>query len=79
MTASAREYAMVFIRLLVSAAAAAIVIATSATARADEGASRVASIAAKGTIPPALPLEAGLCFCVASGAVALGLARRSRR
>jgi len=39
---------------------------------------RVADIAAKGTIPPVVPVEAGLGLGFAAGLLALGMQRRSR-
>jgi hypothetical protein len=65
-----------------SALAFASVIAagslTPEVAHADVSA-RVADIASKGTIPPAVPVEAGLGFGMAAAMLAFGMSRRARR
>jgi hypothetical protein len=60
--------------------AAALGLATFApgTAQAEES-GRVASIAAKGTVPPLVPVVGGLGLGLASAVLALGMEKRSRR
>jgi hypothetical protein len=76
---------MTFSRLVSSlfpAAAAALVFAglslAPRAAHADVSA-KVADIAAKGTIPPAVPVEAGLGLGMVAALLAVGMERRARR
>jgi hypothetical protein len=76
---------MTFSRLfssLLPAAALAIVFAgvslAPRTAHADVSA-KVADIAAKGSIPAAVPVEAGLGFGMVAALFAVGMQRRTRR
>ena len=70
-----------FPSLLSALAFASVVLAGSLTpkvAHADVS-PRVADIASKGTIPPAVPVEAGLGFGMAAAMLAFGMGRRARR
>jgi hypothetical protein len=70
-----------FSSLLPAAALAAVFAGVSLTPRmahADVSA-KVADIAAKGNIPPAVPVEAGLGFGMVAALFAVGMERRARR
>ncbi len=66
--------------VVVGAVAAATLAPRAAMASgASEVSSRVESIAAKGTVPPMVPVVGGLGLGVAAALLALGMERRSRR
>jgi len=73
----ARRLASLAAPVVLAAAFAVTALSPSVAAADDLG--RVAQIAAKGSIPKAVPVEAGLALCLAAALVAVGMERRSRR